>query len=171
MQLDLTRIREAETPFARTFEPADIAVADDPFRVTSPVELVMTIRKDDDLFRLYVRPSFEAYVGHKEACAMLPPGALLLATSTTCPVQMFRLGRNQYVTQFHPEMDRQALVTRIQVYRHSGYFPADEVDAVIDRVSRADVAASHEVLRAFVRRYAGGGGSRPVVTSGALAAR
>lgn len=52
MQLDLTRIREAETPFARTFEPADVAVADDPFRVTGPVELVMTIRKDDDLFRL-----------------------------------------------------------------------------------------------------------------------
>ncbi len=52
MQLDLTRIREAETPFARTFEPADVAAADDPFRVTGPVELVMTIRKDDDLFRL-----------------------------------------------------------------------------------------------------------------------
>ncbi len=52
MQLDLTRIREVETPFARTFEPADVAAADDPFRVTGPVELVMTIRKDDDLFRL-----------------------------------------------------------------------------------------------------------------------
>lgn len=61
MQLDLTRIREAETPFARTFEADVLAVPDDPFRLTSPVELVMTIRKDDDLFRLVgqIRGSLE----------------------------------------------------------------------------------------------------------------
>ena len=61
MQLELTRIREAETPFARTFEPADLTVADDPFRLMGPVELVMTIRKDDDLFRLVgqIRGSLE----------------------------------------------------------------------------------------------------------------
>ena len=61
MQLDLTRIREAETPFARTFEPDVLAAPDDPFRLTSPVELVMTIRKDDDLFRLVgqIRGSLE----------------------------------------------------------------------------------------------------------------
>jgi uncharacterized protein len=61
MQLDLTRIREAETPFAKTFEPDVLAAADDPFRLTGPVELVMTIRKDDDLFRLVgqIRGSLE----------------------------------------------------------------------------------------------------------------
>jgi len=52
MQLDLTRFREAETPFARPFEPASLAAADDPFRVLEPVELVMTVRKDDDLYHL-----------------------------------------------------------------------------------------------------------------------
>lgn len=52
MQLDLNRIREAETPFAKTFEPETLAAADDPFRITGPVELVMTIRKDDDLYHL-----------------------------------------------------------------------------------------------------------------------
>lgn len=97
--------------------------------------------------------TFEAYVGHKEACTALPPGAVVLATSEACPVQMLRIGANQYVTQFHPEMDRDALVTRIEVYRHAGYFPADEADAVIGRVSRADVGASHAVVRAFVERY------------------
>ena len=97
--------------------------------------------------------AFEAYVGHKEALTAVPPGATLLATSEACPVQAFRLGRNQYVTQFHPEMDRAALVTRIEVYRHSGYFPADQVDGVIERISRADVSASHALVRAFVERY------------------
>lgn len=52
MQLDLNRIREAETPFAKTFGPETLAAADDPFRITGPVELVMTIRKDDDLYHL-----------------------------------------------------------------------------------------------------------------------
>lgn len=52
MQLDLTRIREAETPFARKLEPAEIGAADDPFKIRGPVELVMTIHKDDDLFQL-----------------------------------------------------------------------------------------------------------------------
>jgi GMP synthase (glutamine-hydrolysing) len=97
--------------------------------------------------------AFEAYVGHKEALTAMPPGATLLATSASCPVQAFRLGRNQYVTQFHPEMDRAALVTRIEAYRHSGYFPADQVDGVIERISRADVSASHALVRAFVERY------------------
>jgi uncharacterized protein len=52
MQLDLTRIRDAETPVARQFAPPDIAAADDAFRVMRPVELVMTVQKDDDLFQL-----------------------------------------------------------------------------------------------------------------------
>lgn len=61
MQLGLTRFREAETPFARQFEPAGLAAADDPFRITGPVELVMTVRKDDDLYQLvgHVRAPLE----------------------------------------------------------------------------------------------------------------
>lgn len=55
MQLDLTQIRDAETPIARQFEPAEIAAADDAFRVIKPVELVMTVQKDDDLYQLVGR--------------------------------------------------------------------------------------------------------------------
>ena len=52
MQLDLTRFRDTETPFARQFDPAELALADDAFRIVGPVELVMTVRKDDDLYHL-----------------------------------------------------------------------------------------------------------------------
>ena len=55
MQLDLTQIRDAETPVARQFEPAAIASADDAFKVRGPVELVMTVQKDDDLYQLVGR--------------------------------------------------------------------------------------------------------------------
>lgn len=99
-------------------------------------------------------PRFEAYVGHKEACTELPPQAALLATSPTCPAQLLRFGENVYLTQFHPEMDLTAITTRIDVYRHSGYFDITEIDEVLARVSAADVSVSHRVLRAFVERYA-----------------
>lgn len=52
MQLDLTRIRDAETPFARSLGPEEIGAGDDAFKIKGPVELVMTIQKDDDLFQL-----------------------------------------------------------------------------------------------------------------------
>ena len=37
-------------------------------------------------------PTFDAFLGHKEAVTRLPEGAVLLASSATCPVQAFRLG-------------------------------------------------------------------------------
>ncbi|GAA4418727.1 glutamine amidotransferase [Georgenia halophila] len=120
---------------------------------TSPAEIRVTAEGRRDPLLRDVPTAFQAYVGHKEACTALPEGAVLLATSDRCPVQMFRLGTNQYVTQFHPEMDREAIVTRIKAYRYAGYFDADEIDDVIARVCAADVGASHGVLRAFVERY------------------
>ncbi len=121
---------------------------------TGAVEIALTEDGAADPLLAGVPGTFHAYVGHKESCRVLPPGATLLATSAACPVQMFRVGRHQYVTQFHPELDRAAMVTRIDVYRHSGYFPAAEADEVIVRISRADVSRSHRILRNFVERYA-----------------
>lgn len=97
---------------------------------------------------------FEAFVAHKEACSVLPPTAVLLASSDACPVQMFRVGRNVYATQFHPELDAAALVTRVRVYRHAGYFPADEVEEVVGRVGSLVVTEPGRLLRNFVARYA-----------------
>ena len=99
-------------------------------------------------------PRFEAFVGHKEACRVLPPTATLLASSATCPVQMFRVRKNLYATQFHPELDVASIVTRINVYRNHGYFSPEETEAVIQRVSRAEVSVPSQVLAAFVARYA-----------------
>lgn len=48
---------------------------------------------------------FRVLLGHKEACDDVPLGAILLLTADRCPVQMIRVGRNVYATQFHPEAD------------------------------------------------------------------
>lgn len=97
--------------------------------------------------------AFDAFVGHKEACRVLPPSATLLAGSAGCPVQMFRVGRNVYATQFHPELDVAGLVTRMHVYRHAGYFPPAELDELVARVSPAVVTEPGRVLASFVARF------------------
>ncbi|MHA7239650.1 glutamine amidotransferase [Arthrobacter sp. TMS1-12-1] len=118
------------------------------------IDITLTADGRADPLLAQLPPSFSAYVGHKEACATLPSSAVLLASSTTCPVQMFRVGENVYATQFHPELDVDALVGRIRTYRHAGYFPPEEADDYIERARASAVDQPAAILRAFVRRYA-----------------
>jgi GMP synthase (glutamine-hydrolysing) len=74
---------------------------------------------------------FRAFVGHKEAVQALPPGMVRLVSSGPTPFQMLRHGRNVYATQFHPEADARGFETRIRIYRHRGYFPPDEAEAIL----------------------------------------
>ena len=97
---------------------------------------------------------FDAFVGHKEACRVLPPGAVLLAGSSACPVQMFRVKQNLYATQFHPELDLPGLLTRVRVYQHAGYFPPAELDTLIASLEPAVVTEPGRMLANFVARYA-----------------
>lgn len=117
-----------------------------------PVTLSEQGRRDP-LFQ-GVPETFAAFVGHKEAIHVPPPDAVLLASSPTCPVQAFRIKENLYATQFHPELDVPGIVTRIEVYRHAGYFPAHTTETLITEVSRQVVVHPPLVLANFVQRYA-----------------
>ncbi len=97
---------------------------------------------------------FDAYVGHKEALHATPPGAVLLATSGPCPVQAFRVGRNVYATQFHPELDAEGFVERCGVYRDEGYFDPSQFDALAARLRTTTAPFAPQVWRRFVARYA-----------------
>jgi GMP synthase (glutamine-hydrolysing) len=99
-------------------------------------------------------PSFEAFVGHKEAISELPEHVVRLAGSAGCPVQGFRVGANVYATQFHPELDVPGICTRIDVYQHAGYFPPQDVEDLKQRVGRASVVHPPALLRRFVELYA-----------------
>jgi GMP synthase (glutamine-hydrolysing) len=96
---------------------------------------------------------FDAFVGHKEACAVLPPSAVLLASSASCPVQMFRVGRNVYATQFHPELDVPGIVTRVTVYQHAGYFEPAELNDLIATLMPAVVTEPGRILANFAQLY------------------
>jgi GMP synthase (glutamine-hydrolysing) len=101
--------------------------------------------------------TFDAFVGHKEALRDVPPGAVLLASSPTCRVQMFRVRQNLYATQFHPELDVAGIVTRVRIYQHHGYFPPAELDELIGRLRGAVVTEPPRILASFVARYASSG--------------
>jgi GMP synthase (glutamine-hydrolysing) len=108
----------------------------------------------DPLFGV-LSPTFTAFLGHKEAVRKLPVGAVLLASSPACPVQAFRLGGNVYATQFHPELDVPGLKTRVEVYRHHGYFHPSEVEALHAMADASVVTEPPRLLRRFVELYAG----------------
>jgi len=67
---------------------------------------------------------------------------------------MFRIRTNLYATQFHPELDADGLVTRIDIYRHAGYFPPESAEELMDNARRFTVTEPMTVLKNFVARYA-----------------
>lgn len=117
---------------------------------TSAVRIELTAQAQGDPLLVGLPQEFMGYVGHKEACETLPPQATLLATSDACPVQLYRFGPSQYVTQFHPEMDAESVIRRMDAYPNSGYFGEHEVDQVKSTIRAADTVASHQILANFV---------------------
>ncbi|MFT4229889.1 MAG: glutamine amidotransferase [Microbacterium sp.] len=131
------------------------AVVDGTFREPiGVIEVERTPAGAEDPLLAGLPDRFAAFVGHKEAVSSLPASAVLLVTGATCPVQMFRVRRNVYATQFHPELDVDGITTRIHAYAGHGYFAADELHATLDAVRRLPVTHTATILRAFVERYA-----------------
>jgi GMP synthase (glutamine-hydrolysing) len=96
---------------------------------------------------------FTAFTGHKEGCTVLPAHAVLLASSAACPVHMFRIKQNLYATQFHPELDAEGLVTRIDIYRHAGYFPPESAEELMAEARTFTATEPMKILRNFVKLY------------------
>jgi len=117
-----------------------------------PVTLTCAGRQDPLLRGLPAR--FDAFVGHKEAISRLPHHAVLLAGSPACPVQAFRIGSHVYATQFHPELDAPGLCTRIDVYKHAGYFEPGQAAELKALARRSSVTHPTAILCRFVQRYA-----------------
>ena len=124
-----------------------------------PVTLTREGRQDPLLRGLPA--TFDAFVGHKEAISALPRHAVLLAGSPACPVQAFRIGSHAYATQFHPELDAAGLCTRIDVYKHAGYFEPGQAAELKAMAHRSSVTHPPAILRRFAQRYARSGPADP----------
>lgn len=98
-------------------------------------------------------PTFQSMVGHKDAITSLPDRAVLLASGEACPVQMFRVGKNVYATQFHPELDPEAFAFRLRVYEGRGYYAPGELDSIIATTVNVDLTVDDLLLRNFARLH------------------
>jgi GMP synthase (glutamine-hydrolysing) len=131
-------------------------VVTDPSRAelgTIPVDLT-AIGQDDAVFGALSTP-FLAPMGHQDIVDRLPDGATLLASTDRVQNQAFRCdGKPIYCTQFHPELNRKALLER--VWSYPWYVER------IAGVSLEDFAATCEetpqtdsLLRRFIRHVIG----------------
>lgn len=118
-----------------------------------PVAITLTEEGKNDPLLKGLPETFQAIVGHKEACEILPPNAVHLASSPTCPVQMFRIKNNLYATQFHPELSFESLELRLTIYNNHGYFEPGEAGTIIEAAKAADLSYTPQILRNFVQQY------------------
>ena len=81
------------------------------------IELELTeAGRCDPLFSALPR-TFSAHAGHEDHVIRLPSDAVLLASSSRVAEQAFRFAdRPIYCTQFHPELDRAAMLERVKAY-------------------------------------------------------
>jgi GMP synthase (glutamine-hydrolysing) len=81
------------------------------------IELQLTdAGRSDPLFGALPSP-FIGQAGHEDHVVQLPPDAVLLASSARVPEQAFRFADKPiYCTQFHPELDRAAMLERVVAY-------------------------------------------------------
>jgi GMP synthase (glutamine-hydrolysing) len=119
-----------------------------------PMEITLTDEGRRDQLLSELGDPFTALLGHKEAVSTLPHGAVLLASSRTCPVQAFRIGTNVYATQFHPELDLAGIITRVEVYRDYGYFEPHEAEQIVAGSREARVTEPPRILERFVDLFA-----------------
>ena len=119
----------------------------------SSVTVSVTEEGEKDALLIGLPKQFLAFVGHKEACDNVPPSAVLLVSSKPCPVQMFRIKKNIYATQFHPEADADEFILRIKIYKYHGYFPPEQAGELISAIKDVETPVAKEILRRFVFKY------------------
>ena len=119
-----------------------------------PVEIRLTDEGCADPLFSVLPAAFQAFVGHKEAVRRLPPHVTHLASSAACPVQAFRVGKNVYATQFHPELDVHGLTLRIEAYRYAGYYDPAQMDALLATARAGVVVEPPRLLQRFVELHA-----------------
>lgn len=100
--------------------------------------------------------TFTALTGHTENPVRVPDSLTVVATGPDGLVQMVRYGDRVWATQFHAEMDADAMRTRMDFFHDYGYFPAEEYARIVTDLPNHDVSRANGLLRTFARLCAEG---------------
>jgi GMP synthase (glutamine-hydrolysing) len=96
---------------------------------------------------------FAAQAGHEDHVVKLPPGAELLASSRRVKEQAFHfINRPIYCTQFHPELDRAAMLERVIAYpEYISRIARVSFEEFVENVR--ETPESNSLLRRFVDHF------------------
>ncbi len=130
-----------------------VQITHDFFEKPGAVDLTLAEGAEHDPLLEGLPHTFRGFVGHKEAAAHVPEGGTLLVSSEACPPHMFRMGQHVYAMQFHPELDAEGMLVRIEVYKHLGYFPLEKAEEVKEEARREHITVPMEILKRFVQKY------------------
>lgn len=110
--------------------------------------------RDDPVFGV-APAAMEVQSGHQDIVERLPPDAICLASSDLVTNQAMKFdGKPIYGTQFHPELNRQALIERVEAY-------PQYVEKIAGQTVETFIASCHEtpdsaqLLRRFVQLLTG----------------
>jgi GMP synthase (glutamine-hydrolysing) len=91
--------------------------------------LVTRVGGEDDPLFCASPAAFLVQEGHKDHVTVLPPGAMLLASTHKSPNQVFTFpGEMIYGVQFHPELEKKDVLSRLTYY-HDLYLSKKKQDA------------------------------------------
>lgn len=126
-------------------------VNDLPNAEVGTIELKLTDTGRDDPIFGELPAAFAAQAGHEDHVVELPPDAELLASSQRVKEQAFRFtNRPIYCTQFHPELDRTAMLERVIAYpEYVARIARIPFDDFVHNVR--ETPESNSLLRAFVK--------------------
>lgn len=122
---------------------------------SGPTEVYPTVAGREDALLAGAPDKFTALTGHTENPQDVPEGLELLAVGPGGLIQMVRYGAHVWATQFHAEMDADAMRTRMDFYHDYGYFPAEEYARIVADLPNHDVAYANGLVRAFAQYCAG----------------
>jgi GMP synthase-like glutamine amidotransferase len=91
----------------------------------------------DPLFARMASPA-EAVQWHKDEITELPSGAVLLANSSRCPVQAYRIGSRAWGVQFHPEADGAVLQAWADAQDQTAPARRNQLERAIAEVATAE---------------------------------
>ena len=125
-------------------------INDLPHAEVGTIELSLTEAGQADPLFGQLPPVFAGQAGHEDRVVELPPDAVLLASSDRVREQAFHFaGRPIYCTQFHPELDRQALLERVIAYpEYVARIARVPYDEFVNSVR--ETPESNSLLRRFV---------------------
>jgi GMP synthase (glutamine-hydrolysing) len=127
-------------------------IHDDEHKEVGTVNVRSTAAAAHDPVFAALPAEYAVLMGHEDRVDRLPPGAIELASSDSCPNQAFRMeGLPVYGTQFHAELTPERLIERLAAYRH--YIPDDREFARL-RASLRPTPDAETILARFLSVHA-----------------